>query len=114
MVKVELDELEPQLDEEPHSNDQEQDSTISYRPKRSKRPPVRYGFEDLVSYGLLTSSEDPSKFQEAIESFKKDKWMEAMVEEMESLSKKKTWELMELSKGKKDRKSTRLNSSHVD
>ena len=27
--------------------------------------------------------------------------MEAMVEEMESLSKKKTWELMELSKGKK-------------
>uniref|UniRef100_A0A2N9FHB7 CCHC-type domain-containing protein n=1 Tax=Fagus sylvatica TaxID=28930 RepID=A0A2N9FHB7_FAGSY len=100
-VQVELDELESQSDEEPHSNDQEQDSTRSDRPKRNKRPPVRYGFEDLVSYALLTSSEDPSTFQEAIESSEKDKWMEAMVEENESLSKNKTWELTELPKGKK-------------
>uniref|UniRef100_A0A2N9H6T1 Integrase catalytic domain-containing protein n=1 Tax=Fagus sylvatica TaxID=28930 RepID=A0A2N9H6T1_FAGSY len=92
-VQVELDELESQSDEEPHSNDQEQDSTRSDRPKRNKRPPVRYGFEDLVSYALLTSSEDPSTFQEAIESSEKDKWMEAMVEGNESLSKNKTWEL---------------------
>uniref|UniRef100_A0A2N9J203 Integrase catalytic domain-containing protein n=1 Tax=Fagus sylvatica TaxID=28930 RepID=A0A2N9J203_FAGSY len=77
------------------------DSTRSDRPKRNKRPPVRYGFEDLVSYALLTSSEDPSTFQEAIESSEKDKWMEAMVEENESLSKNKTWELTELPKGKK-------------
>uniref|UniRef100_A0A2N9HHH9 CCHC-type domain-containing protein n=1 Tax=Fagus sylvatica TaxID=28930 RepID=A0A2N9HHH9_FAGSY len=99
-VQVELDELESQSDEEPHSNDQEQDSTRSDRPKRNKRPPVRYGFEDLVSYALLTSSEDPSTFQEAIESSEKDKWMEAMVEENESLSKNKTWELTETSKRK--------------
>uniref|UniRef100_A0A2N9HKJ8 CCHC-type domain-containing protein n=1 Tax=Fagus sylvatica TaxID=28930 RepID=A0A2N9HKJ8_FAGSY len=77
------------------------DSTRSDRPKRNKRPPVRYGFEDLVSYALLTSSEDPSTFQEAIESSEKDKWLEAMVEENESLSKNKNWELTELSKGKK-------------
>uniref|UniRef100_A0A2N9HBW1 Integrase catalytic domain-containing protein n=1 Tax=Fagus sylvatica TaxID=28930 RepID=A0A2N9HBW1_FAGSY len=100
-VQVELDELESQSNEEPHSNDQEQDSTRSDRPKRNKRPPVRYGFEDLVSYALLTSSEDPSTFQEAIESSEKDKWIEAMVEENESLSKNKTWELTELPKGKK-------------
>uniref|UniRef100_A0A2N9J6C2 CCHC-type domain-containing protein n=1 Tax=Fagus sylvatica TaxID=28930 RepID=A0A2N9J6C2_FAGSY len=100
-VQVELDELESQSNEEPHSNDQEQDSTRSDRPKCNKRPPVRYGFEDLVSYALLTSSEDPSTFQEAIESSEKDKWMEAMVEENESLSKNKTWELTELPKGKK-------------
>uniref|UniRef100_A0A2N9I2Y6 CCHC-type domain-containing protein n=1 Tax=Fagus sylvatica TaxID=28930 RepID=A0A2N9I2Y6_FAGSY len=100
-VQVELDELESQSNEEPHSNDQEQDSTRSDRPKRNRRPPVRYGFEDLVSYALLTSSEDPSTFQEAIESSEKDKWMEAMVEENESLSKNKTWELTELPKGKK-------------
>uniref|UniRef100_A0A2N9HJ44 Integrase catalytic domain-containing protein n=1 Tax=Fagus sylvatica TaxID=28930 RepID=A0A2N9HJ44_FAGSY len=74
---VELDELESQSDEEPHSNDQEQDSTRSDRPKCNKRPP------------------------EAIESSEKDKWMEAMVEENESLSKNKTWELTELPKGKK-------------
>jgi transposase InsO family protein len=100
-VQVELDELESQSNEEPHSNDQEQDSTRSDRPKCNKRPPVRYGFEDLVSYALLTSSEDPSTFQEAIESSENDKWMEAMVEENESLSKNKTWELTELPKGKK-------------
>jgi hypothetical protein len=100
-VQVELDELESQSNEEPHSNDQEQDSTRSDRPKRNKRPPVRYGLEDLVSYALLTSSEDPSTFQEAIESSEKDKWMEAMVEENEFLSKNKTWELTELPKGKK-------------
>uniref|UniRef100_A0A2N9I2A4 Reverse transcriptase Ty1/copia-type domain-containing protein n=1 Tax=Fagus sylvatica TaxID=28930 RepID=A0A2N9I2A4_FAGSY len=63
--------------------------------------PVRYGFDNLVSYALITSSEDPSTFQEAIDSSEKDKWMEAMVEEMESLSKNKTWELTELPKGKK-------------
>uniref|UniRef100_A0A2N9HC61 Integrase catalytic domain-containing protein n=1 Tax=Fagus sylvatica TaxID=28930 RepID=A0A2N9HC61_FAGSY len=84
IVQVELDELESQSNEEPHSNDQEQDSTRSDRPKRNKRPPVRYGFEDLVSYALLTGSEDLSTFQEAIESCEKDKWMEAMVEENES------------------------------
>jgi hypothetical protein len=100
-VQVELDELESQSNEEPHSNDQEQDSTRSDRPKRNKRPPVRYGFEDLVSYALLTNSEDPSTFQEAIESSENDKWMEAMVEENESLGKNKTWELTELPKGKK-------------
>ena len=60
-----------------------------------------YCFEDLVSYALLTSSENPSTFQEAIESSKKDKWLEAMVEENESFSKNENWELMELSKGKK-------------
>uniref|UniRef100_A0A2N9F9A0 CCHC-type domain-containing protein n=1 Tax=Fagus sylvatica TaxID=28930 RepID=A0A2N9F9A0_FAGSY len=41
MVQVELDELESQSDEEPHSNDQERDSTRSDRPKRNKRPLVR-------------------------------------------------------------------------
>ena len=98
---MELNEFKSQLDEEPHNNDQEQDSTRSDRPKRNKRLPVKSGFEDLVSYALLTSSEDLFTFQEAIESFEKDKWMEAMVEENESLSKNKTWELTKLPKGKK-------------
>jgi hypothetical protein len=101
MVQVELDELESQSNEEPHNNDQEQDSTRSDRPKCNERPPVRYDFEDVVSYALLTSSEDPFTFQEAIESSENDKWMEAMVEENESLSKNKTWELKKLPKGKK-------------
>ena len=100
-VQVELEELESQIDEEPHSNDQVQDSTRSDRPKRNKRPLVRYGFKDLVFYALLTSSEDPSTFQEAINDFENDKWIKAMVKEMKSLTKNKTWELTKLPKGKK-------------
>ena len=98
---MELDELESQTNEEPHNNDQAQDSTRSDRPKRNKRPSVKYGFEDLVSYALLTNKEDPSTFEDAIESSGNDKCMEAMVKEIESLSKNKTWELTELPKGKK-------------
>uniref|UniRef100_A0A2N9G064 Uncharacterized protein n=1 Tax=Fagus sylvatica TaxID=28930 RepID=A0A2N9G064_FAGSY len=97
---VEFDELESQPEEESHGNDEKLDNTKTERPKRNKRPPIRYGFEDLVSYALLTSSKDPSTFQEAIDSSENDKWMEVMVEEMESLSKNKTWELTKLPKRK--------------
>ena len=74
---------------------------ISKWPKCNIRPPIRYGFEDLASYCLVISSRDPSTFQEAIDSFERYKWMEAIVEEMESLNKNKTWEYSELPKGKK-------------
>ena len=50
-------------------------------------PPTRYGFEDLVSYALITSSGDPTTFQEAIHSQEKSRWMGAMVEEIQSLHK---------------------------
>src|SRR4051812_6802321 len=73
----------------------------SGRPRRTIKPPDRYGFEDLVSYALITSSGDPSTFQEATCSQERDKWMGAMVEEMESLHKNQTWDLVELPKGKR-------------
>jgi hypothetical protein len=100
-ISISMVQVESQSDEEPHSSDQEHDSTKSDRPKRNKRPSVKYGFGDFVFYALLTSNEDPSTFQEAIDSSKNDKWMEAMVEEIEFLSKNKTWELTKLPKGKK-------------
>ena len=70
-VQVEFDELESQPEEESHGSDEELDNTRIERSKRNKRPPVRYGFDDLVSYALITSSEDPSTFQEAIDSSEK-------------------------------------------
>ena len=45
------------------------------RPKRTIKPPNRYGFEDLVSYALITGTGDQSSFQEAICSQERDKWM---------------------------------------
>jgi len=86
IVQVDLDEVESQLEKEPHN-------------MKSDRP--KYGFKDFASYCLLISSGDPSAFQESIDSSEKDKWMEAMVEEMESLNKNKTRELSELLKRKK-------------
>ena len=60
-----------------------------------------YGFEDLVSYALITSSGDPTTFQEAIHSQEKSRWMGVMVEEIQSLHKNQTWNLVELPKGKR-------------
>ena len=60
-----------------------------------------YGFEDLVSYALITSSRDPTTFQEAIHSQEKSRWVGEVVEEIQSLHKNQTWDLVELPKGKR-------------
>ena len=62
-------------------------SIATDRPKCTIRPPIRYGFEDMVSYALVISSGDPTTFQEVVNSQEKSKWMSAMVEEIESLHK---------------------------
>jgi hypothetical protein len=54
----------------------------------------------MVSYALVISSEDPTTFQEAVNSQEKSKWMGAMAEEMESLHKNQTWDLVELQRGR--------------
>src|ERR1044072_582813 len=71
------------------------------REPRHIQPPVRFGFEEIAAYALLTSSGDPSTFREALNSPEKDRWMGAMQEEMESLKKNETWDLVPLPKGKK-------------
>ncbi|KAE8655249.1 hypothetical protein F3Y22_tig00117034pilonHSYRG01568 [Hibiscus syriacus] len=65
------------------------------------KPPSRLGFEDLVSFALIVSSDDPINFHDAVTSQENDKWMAAMVEEMESLNHNRTWELVRLPEGKK-------------
>jgi len=49
---------------------------------------------------LLTEEGEPSSFCEAQASLEKGKWKEAMCHEMDSLHDNKTWELLELPKGK--------------
>ena len=55
----------------------------------------------MVSFALITSGGDPFSFKEAINRKDNDKWLVAMLEEMESLQKNKTWELVKLPRGKK-------------
>ena len=83
------------------SEDQQHHSITMDRPRRTIKPPIMYGFEDLVSYALITSSGDPTTFQKAIHNQEKSRWMGAMVEEIQSLYKNQTWDLVELPKGKK-------------
>ena len=71
-------------------------SIATNRPRRTIGPPTRYGFEDIVSYTLVISSGDPTIFQEAVNSQEKSKLMGVMTEEMESLHKNQTWDLVEL------------------
>ncbi|KAG9454908.1 hypothetical protein H6P81_007812 [Aristolochia fimbriata] len=69
--------------------------------KRNIVPPVRYMFEDMVSFALTVGTGDPSTFSEAMKVDDSDVWLHAMKEEMESLLKNQTWELVELPKGKR-------------
>ena len=51
---------------------------------RVHKAPQRFGFKDMVSFALITSSGDPSSYKD--------------VEEMGSLQKNKTWESSMLTK----------------
>ena len=42
----------------------------------------RYGFEKMLSYTLVTVNGDPYTYQEAIESQDRERWVQAMSEEM--------------------------------
>ena len=78
------------------SKDQQRHSIAIDRSKHTIKPPTRYGFEDLVSYALITNSKDPIAFLEAIHNQEKSRWMGTIVEEIHSLHKNQTWELVEL------------------
>ncbi|XP_039155561.1 uncharacterized protein LOC120286999 [Eucalyptus grandis] len=64
------------------------------RGRRTPKASERYSFEDMVAYALTISSGDPSSYHEALKSDHKEKWMTAMMEEMESLQKNEAWELV--------------------
>ncbi|KAG8490786.1 hypothetical protein CXB51_014006 [Gossypium anomalum] len=49
----------------------------------------------------IDANQEPSNYSEAISCEDSEKWMFAMQEEMESLHKNKTWDLVKLPKGKK-------------
>ena len=60
----------------------------------------------MVAYALsvadnIESSEEPSTYEEAVSYNDSGKWMIATQEEMESLHKNGTWDIVRLPKGKK-------------
>ena len=74
------------------------------RERRQIKKPQRYGYEDIVAYALNTAESiesEPVTYRDAITSKESVKWAVAMGEEIESLHKNQTWELVKPPKGQK-------------
>ncbi|KAH9781301.1 hypothetical protein KPL71_008412 [Citrus sinensis] len=71
---------------------------IRDREKRKVKAPLRYGYADLIAYALTAShqidDDEPKNYKEAIQGPYKDEWKKAMDEEIYSLKKNNTWELV--------------------
>ena len=70
------------------------------------KPSHNYSEADLAAYVLsvadnIESSEEPSTYEEAVSCSDSSKWMIVMQEEMESLNKNGTWDMVRLPKEKK-------------
>ncbi|KAH9657209.1 hypothetical protein KPL70_022963 [Citrus sinensis] len=69
------------------------------REKRMIRPPRRYAYANLIAFALTAAHEiatnEPRTYSEAINSDKAEEWINAMDEEMMSLKKNHTWNLIE-------------------
>jgi Reverse transcriptase (RNA-dependent DNA polymerase) len=67
-------------------------------PRRSERishAPVRYGFLVTEGDGLVLVDNDPATFREALDGTDSEKWLEAMREEMQSMSDNQVWDLVD-------------------
>ena len=65
-------------------------------PVQVRRQPTRYGHEGKV--GLLvsdTNQDDPLTYVDAMDDSDKEKWLEAMNQEMESMYSNSVWELVD-------------------
>ena len=68
------------------------------RSTREHHPSTKYPTSE---YTMITKDREPESFQE-VQSYKdKQNWLKAMHEEMNSLNKNKTYDLVELPKGKR-------------
>jgi hypothetical protein len=72
----------------------------SLRSTRVIVPPRRY--DDFVSsVSLSTKDDEPSCYQEAVKGSNSDKWKEAMKNEMKSLERNATWDMVKIPRDRK-------------
>ena len=88
---------------------QQRESLDTTRPKRnyklvqkfgSDKPLRHYGQVNLVEYALSVEDDESFTFKQAIKDKDRESWLVAMEEEMQSLHKNKTWEVVPLPVGK--------------
>ena len=93
----EEDTVSPQEQSSPQEQIQEYQLTRD-RQKRQVKPTKRFGYADLIGYALATANEiddeEPKSFKEATQSLVKEECQRAIEEEMTSLYKNKTSEIV--------------------
>jgi hypothetical protein len=70
------------------------------RSQRMRKPAIPDDFDVYVSEEVQMEG-DPTTFEEATRSTHSSKWLEAMEDEMRSMSSNKVWDLEEIPKGAK-------------
>jgi len=100
-VQEEVQEYVDKLDEAPLA----QCNLARDRTRRQIKPPQRYVQADVVSFALSVAEDielqDPVTYREAITSNESSQWIGVMNEELQSLYKNRTWELVKPLKGQK-------------
>ena len=103
------EEIEAEEDSDQNQSD-DQGVQIDYqltrdRERRITKPPQKFGYADLIAYALSVETEkedhEPETFKQAVNCIDKEKWIEAMEEEMVSLHKNNTWILVDKPRDKK-------------
>ncbi|XP_062112501.1 uncharacterized protein LOC133823667 [Humulus lupulus] len=98
-------EFETELDATEQQPDLSGYQLARYRERRAIQPPTRYVEADLVAYALASVQQidtpEPNIVEEALSRKNKVEWSQAMKEEMDSLSKNRTWDLVAKPKGQK-------------
>lgn len=78
---------------------------VSDRSRRVSHPPRRFVEVEVIHHSLSVAENleyfEPINFKEAISCTKYDEWYKAMVDEFESLSRNKTWVLVDKPKHSK-------------
>ena len=93
--------MEPQLDQQVNVESTE----VSQGPRRSsttRHNPERYGF--LITYNndvMILDQNEPTTYQQAMDSSDSEKWLEAMKSEIQSMYNNQVWTLFDSPKGLK-------------
>lgn len=81
------------------------------RSSRERRPSTKYSSSEFL---LVTEEGVPDNYQEVLTHKEKDLWLDAMRDEMDSLKKNETYELVKLPKGKKVLKNKWVFKNKID
>lgn len=95
---VHEDVIREEVHEQGEQSTPQMEDTHVRRTSRQPKPSTKYPSSEYI---LLTEDGEPENYQEVMSSDDKNLWLEAMKEEMDSLIKNDTYELVKPPKGKK-------------